>query len=164
MVMKNCMSVSHMTKKINKSKKQFFEKILISWKWIMTQNENACSFIIGHWPNEGYKENREGYMKGIWDIEKQSQWRVHRKLKGVHEGYRRDRNPVSMKGTWRIEGGTWRVQERSKTSLNEGYMEKRRGYMRGTGEIEPQSQWRVQQVAQGQYVVRDTRCPALHDC
>ena len=64
----------------------------------------------------------------------------HGEKKRVHEGYRRDRTPVSMKGTWRKEGSTLGVQERLNPSLNEGYMKKRRGYMRGTGETKPQSQ------------------------
>ena len=54
-----------------------------------------------------------------------------------------------MKGTWRFKGGTWGVHERSKPSLNEGYMENQRGYMGGTWEIRPQSQWRVHGEAKG---------------
>ena len=33
---------------------------------------------------------------------------VHEEWNGVHEGYMRDLNPVSMKGTWRIERGYMR--------------------------------------------------------
>ena len=32
--------------------------------------------------------------------------RVHGEKKGVHEILKQDRVPVSMRGTWRIEGGT----------------------------------------------------------
>ena len=51
--------------------------------------------------NEGYMEKQRGYMRGTWEIETQSQWRVHGEWNGVHEGYMRDQNPNSMKGTWR---------------------------------------------------------------
>ena len=57
-------------------------------------------------------------MRGTGEIKTQSHCRVHGDKEGVHEGYMRDQNPVSMKGTWKKE----------------------RGYMRGTWEIKPQSQ------------------------
>ena len=45
--------------------------------------------------NEGYMRNIQGYMRG-----------TKKKRGGVHEGYRRDQTPVSMKGTGRKEAGT----------------------------------------------------------
>ena len=61
--------------------------------------------------NEGYMKKRRGYMRGTGETEPQSQWRVQEEKKRVHEGYRRDRTPVSMKDTWEIYRGIWGVQK-----------------------------------------------------
>ena len=59
------------------------------------------------------------------------------------------RDSMSCHVTWNLhwlmenQRGYMGVHERSNPSLNEGYMEKQRRYMRGTWEIKTQFQWRV---------------------